>query len=131
MSVDEHTYFAKKGTECLFACGCDSIVGESIDIDDGKAYQPVACNKCGGTWTDVYELSEVLHLVYPESVEIKAAPTVCYVVCENDSPEKVFCDEEEANSFLKDKKEEEDRLRVQDNYIGPYAYWHIEECEIK
>lgn len=39
------------------ACGAeDSIEGDSVTIDCGKAYQTCTCLDCGAEWEDVYTL---------------------------------------------------------------------------
>lgn len=39
------------------SCKSDDLEGDSIQVDDNIAWQPIWCNDCGFSWTDEYTLS--------------------------------------------------------------------------
>lgn len=40
-------------------CHSEDIVGDSVTIDDGGAWQEVGCNECGAEWHDIYKLVDI------------------------------------------------------------------------
>ena len=65
MLTDEQKqhYIARRGTRCPF-CQCEDIEGSSVEIDAGSASQDITClnDKCGKSWTDIYQLIDVEEL---------------------------------------------------------------------
>jgi hypothetical protein len=51
-------YLEGGGVHCIY-CGDSSIIGESVEIDAGRAMQCVTCENCDRTWTDIYTLTHV------------------------------------------------------------------------
>lgn len=62
MNLDNNTprsdavHVAMRGQGCPF-CGSHETSGDSITIDNGKAYQEMGCSDCEKEWEDVYTLS--------------------------------------------------------------------------
>ncbi len=48
-------YAEKRGARCPF-CESTELQGESIEVEDGAAFQRVGCLDCEGSWVDVYKL---------------------------------------------------------------------------
>ena len=62
-------YVAGGGGNCPH-CGSEQIVGGSIEIDAGRAYQEITCQACEASWVDGYTLASVmLRAVGPDVVE--------------------------------------------------------------
>ena len=38
----------------------DAIIGGPFDVESGVAFQEVGCARCGASWTDKYQLVEVI-----------------------------------------------------------------------
>lgn len=51
-------YLAHRGARCI-ACTSEDITGESVTIEDGKAFQEVSCNACKERWVDIYRLAGI------------------------------------------------------------------------
>lgn len=46
-------------------CHSEHIEGGFVEIDEMHAYQPVFCDECGSSWTDVYEFDHIIDLSVP------------------------------------------------------------------
>jgi len=60
-------YLSDGGSYCPF-CKDHDIVGSSIDIMSGSAFQHVHCSNCGAIWCDTYKLVDV-NTVHPPKPE--------------------------------------------------------------
>ncbi len=58
MNSQVRVYIKSGGGQCLY-CNASDIEGESVDVEDGKCYQDIHCNRCFKEWTDVYTLTDV------------------------------------------------------------------------
>ena len=52
-------YLNAGGSFCPFCKRDDAIIGDSVEILTGSAFQHVHCSACGATWCDVYTLTDV------------------------------------------------------------------------
>jgi hypothetical protein len=48
-------YIQAGGVSCLY-CNSTDLEGQSVDIEDGSAFQKVVCRDCGQGWVDIYKL---------------------------------------------------------------------------
>lgn len=53
--LSSEEYVSRTGSHCP-ACESDNIVGRSVEIDAGIAWQEMYCNACSASWNDVYKL---------------------------------------------------------------------------
>jgi transcription elongation factor Elf1 len=51
-------YIKGDGNKCP-KCGSSDIVGDSVEIDAGGAWQSVSCSECEAEWVDIYKLTDV------------------------------------------------------------------------
>ena len=49
-------YVEKAGGICP-CCGSDELVGDSVEIGGGEAWQEVSCSGCDAVWNDLYKLT--------------------------------------------------------------------------
>jgi len=54
----KQAYLDSGGIHCPY-CGSEQTEGRAVEIDAGKARQPMACLACNREWTDVYTLQDV------------------------------------------------------------------------
>ena len=54
----KQSYLEGAGVRCPF-CDGDQIEGGPVEIDAGRAYQPISCLKCDRRWTDIYMLHDL------------------------------------------------------------------------
>ena len=55
---------------CL-GCGSGNIEGDSIDVEGNTTGQRIRCVDCDLTWVDVYTLSDVVDITYPDEEKEK------------------------------------------------------------
>jgi hypothetical protein len=67
-------YVERKGSFCP-TCKSKEIVGQSVDIDGGEAFQECFCPKCGSSWTDRYALTGFQDLIKGDLVVLKGGDT--------------------------------------------------------
>lgn len=68
MSLTEkqkEAYIESGGCCCPF-CSSRDVDGQFIEVDAGRATQPMGCLNCGGQWTDQYVLDDVIPIEYTE-----------------------------------------------------------------
>lgn len=53
-------YIAQGGVCCPFCMSTD-IEGGSVEIEEGRAIQGIACSECEEEWVDVYTLVGINH----------------------------------------------------------------------
>ena len=53
-------------------CECTDVEGDSIDINNGHAYQEITCTCCGANWKDVYVLRSYESLFDGDGKEVEA-----------------------------------------------------------
>lgn len=54
----EFEYVQSGGVACPY-CGSEDIVGDSIQVEGGTAWQKITCNGCDEQWQDTYVLAGV------------------------------------------------------------------------
>ncbi len=52
-------YLKGRGTHCPF-CGSEQIEGSHVEVDGGRAVQPIGCLICDKEWSDIYTLDDVV-----------------------------------------------------------------------
>lgn len=60
--------YLKKSSQCPFCDG--EIEGQSVDVDEGGAFQEVSCIDCGRSWVDTYCLTGINRVVDDDGREI-------------------------------------------------------------
>lgn len=55
-AMSREEYLAQGGTKCPH-CESTHLVGGSVDVDRGNAFQEVSCLDCGRSWIDEYILT--------------------------------------------------------------------------
>lgn len=59
MRFNKKRYLKQGGVRCPY-CNSENIEARSSDImERGEMYQVVDCNRCGGSWEDKYQLTNV------------------------------------------------------------------------
>jgi len=59
-------YIESSGAKCPF-CESDNFDCGRPQIDAGGAGQDIMCKNCGASWTDLYTLTEIINIEFPES----------------------------------------------------------------
>lgn len=62
------SYIKGESGKCL-NCGSSNIEGGSMDVDGDTAGQEIRCWKCDLVWYDLYTLTDVVSIEYPEGEE--------------------------------------------------------------
>lgn len=60
----ETDYLANCGTKCPH-CGSAELTGRALEVDAMIAWQPMSCETCGASWTDLFKLTGIANLVVP------------------------------------------------------------------
>lgn len=55
IQMTDEQYVKTGGTKCP-VCESTDIVGGSVEVNAGSAWQKISCNDCDATWNDVYKL---------------------------------------------------------------------------
>lgn len=63
-SITPEEYVATGGIQCP-VCRSDDIVGGSVEINAGHAFQKVHCHDCEAAWVDTYALTGYSELELP------------------------------------------------------------------
>ena len=58
-------YIEGGGVSCPF-CGSSDIEGQFVEVDAGRATQPMGCLKCDHQWTDQYVLADLIPAEHAE-----------------------------------------------------------------
>ena len=60
--MDQHNQpTAREWSQCPF-CKGQGIEGNSVQVEGAEAWQAITCQRCEGTWTDVYEAANRINL---------------------------------------------------------------------
>lgn len=52
--------YIKRFGHCPYCESDTNIEGGLVEIDGNEAFQDVKCAKCGGEWTDIYQLVDAI-----------------------------------------------------------------------
>ena len=53
--MDQHNQPTSQEWERCPLCGSEGIEGDSVQIEGTEAWQEMSCQRCDGSWTEVYE----------------------------------------------------------------------------